>query len=253
MRYIVLLLFPFLHACSILGPGEFDFSVDIVDIQNTPEGVRLILAVDSDGEDITLAGAGFGRDSVFSITRNQEEARVNEEGQLEVLFPQVDDGLVYFQAFAAFDAFYALSEVIALDVRSARVSAPCSPGVNGLRINLSSCGPGQAIVRTEEGRNGEFEIQLSCNRGEYSEVNLIFPRNPTSGTYLISNSIFAVPAATKVVQTDILWAGRVSNFTAGQELYVNRVGDQTEITLCDLVFPIMNTTRTVTTTIRFDR
>ena len=253
-NFAFLCMFCLLTGCSVLGPGEFDFEVEIVEVENTPDGVRLTFRVDSDGEDIMIAGAAYGRDSLFDITRNQESAYLLPSGLFEVILPNADDGVVYFQAFAGFDAFYELSEVVSFTVISQNVNPPCSPSVNTLRVNLSDCSaPGQASLSTQTTRDDNFEVRLVCNRGERSELVMVFPRDPTSGVYRLTSDLHGVPPRTKVFRATFQLQSTYTGFRSNQEVYVNRSADYTEITVCDLEFPIFNTTRTVTTKIRYER
>jgi hypothetical protein len=253
MRYVLLLLFPLLTGCTILGPGEFDFSVDILDIANTPEGMLVTFSVDSDGEDVFEAGVGYGRDSIFNISVNQENARITEEGLFEVLLSGVDDGLVYVQAFAGFDGFYELSDIVAFQVSSAAVTVPCTPPLNALRVLFTQCNEGQAEVRTRSLDRDGYEVRVNCNQGDRSELILTFPRNPTSGTYRIVGSIFGVPPRTQFVTATFQIGSQFTSLETGRDIYVNRTGNRTEITICGVEFPIQGTRREITTRIGFDR
>lgn len=255
MKYLIFsfLLAVLLTGCSVLGPGAYDFSVDVVDLENVSGGVRITFRVDSDGEDVYVAGAAYGRDSLFSLTKFQASATLLPSGLFEVILPTPDDGPGYFQAYAGFDGFYALSDVVPFNVTSAGVATGCAPTVNALGGNMVTCSADETNVYTRTVNDDQFEVRLTCYFGQSSELTLTFPRDPTSGVYRTTRSIWAASPRDKVVQGSLLVGSQHCALSEWQEIYVNRSEDYTDITLCEITFPIVGTTRNVTTTVRFPR
>ncbi len=248
--FFLLLVISF-TGCSYLESGNFQGSVTITGFENTAEGTVVRFTIDSDGEPLTTAGAAYGYDSIFNIARNQFLATETGGNEYEVIVEGADDGLRYFQAFAAFDGFYALSEIVPFEVVSAVSPAPCEPGRNYLNAHGYTCGPGQTNVST---RAEEYNFQITGNCGTSTQLKLKFHRDPTSGIYRTVSSLDpASSSRAKEVVATIQIQNQFKYLKTWQEIYVAREGDETVVTLCDLEFPYGSFTAKITAQLAYER
>lgn len=223
-----------LTACSIIENGVPDYSVTVTHVQNERAGTRVFFVVEDDGEPVTLAGAAFGRDSLFNITTNQALADSLNSDTLSVLLPGADDGSHYFQAFATFeDGFYAVSESVRFQVTSVGPTPTCNPSDNVVNFAGARCGPtGMSISAEQDG--DKFQVKATCSTRNI--VTLTFPRNPTSGVYRTVPVIDWPGSRDKQVVLTVQEGFFFSYAYAHQDVFVNRNGDQTVITLCGATY-----------------
>ena len=241
-------------SCDLFEDQLPEYSVTVTDVENTRAGVRVSFVVDDNGgEPIAAAGVTYSTDSLRGVSRNQLFVDSLSSDTLSVIWKGIDDGPYYFTAFAAFeDGFYALSAPVSFDVRAFAPSTSCNPADNSLTLANERCGTGSVTVYSVTRQSGEYEVTANCQFLDRNTLTLTFPRNPTSGTYRTTSSRPRAGTSSKEVYATVQVSSNFTVVPEFQEVYVDRSGGRTTITLCENTFFLVGRQRPLSGRIVFD-